>query len=249
MPNMKDLAEGIVKKELHVFYVLDTSGSMTGAPIAALNDAMRDTVNELAEISKNSADATLKLAVMEYNSGCNWVTKGDNGLEEMEDFVWTDLQANGMTYLGAAMTELNNKLSRNAMMKSATGNKVPVIIFMSDGYPNDNWEQPLNELKQNKWFNAAIKIAFALGDDVDAGVLTQLVGNPEAVIKTSNLTAFKKMIRVVSVAASLAASTSRTSHDVPNPIPFPIPDPDADDWDDIYTDDSPIDIDGLDDFS
>ena len=70
MADMRDLAEGVVKKELHVFYVLDTSGSMTGAPIAALNDAMRDTVNELAEISKTSADAAFKLAVMEYNSGC-----------------------------------------------------------------------------------------------------------------------------------------------------------------------------------
>ena len=265
MADMRDLAEGVVKKELHVFYVLDTSGSMTGAPIAALNDAMRDTVNELAEISKTSADAAFKLAVMEYNSNCRWVTMGDNGLEEMEDFVWSELQANGMTYLGAALTELNGQLSRNAMMKSTTGNKIPVIIFMSDGYPNDNWEQPLSDLKANKWYNAAIKIAFALGDDADAGVLAQVVGSPEAVIKTSNLSAFKSMIRIASVTASLAASTSRTTtagvtgSDVveqtlggnPNKDPNGtiVIDDDFEDVDiDIY-DDTPIDLDGLDDFS
>lgn len=211
MADMRDLAEGIVKKELHIFYVLDTSGSMTGAPIAALNDAMRDTVNELAEISKTSADAAFKLAVMEYNSACRWVTFGDNGLEDMEDFFWTDLEARGLTNLGEAMKELNNQLSRNAMMKSATGNKIPVIIFMSDGYPNDSWEQALNELKNNKWYNTAIKIAFALGDDADESVLAQVVGSTEAVIKTNDLAAFKSMIRIVSVTASLAASTSRTT--------------------------------------
>ena len=265
MADMRDLAEGVVKKELHVFYVLDTSGSMMGAPIAALNDAMRDTVNELAEISKTSADAAFKLAVMEYNSSSRWVTMGDNGLEEMEDFIWTDLQANGMTALGSALTELNNQLSRNAMMKSATGNKIPVIIFMSDGYPNDNWEQPLNELKNNKWFNAAIKIAFALGDDADAGVLAQVVGSSEAVIKTTNLAAFKSMIRIASVTASLAASTSRTTNaavtgaDVVGQVTGGngYQDPNGgvvidDGFDpgniDIY-DDTPIDLDGLDDFS
>lgn len=213
MPSMSDLKSGVVTKELHVFYVLDTSGSMNGAPIAALNDAMRETVRELADISQASSDAKLKLAVMEYNSNCRWVTQGDNGLESVEDFIWVDLQANGLTALGAALTELNRQLSRNAMMKSDTGNKVPVIIFMSDGLPNDNWEQPLAELKNNKWYKAAIKIAFALSDNADASVLAQVVNDPEAVIKTSELSAFKNMIRITSVTASLAASTSRTTRD------------------------------------
>ena len=41
--NINDM-DGVPKKELHIFYLLDTSGSMTGAPIGALNDSMRDTV-------------------------------------------------------------------------------------------------------------------------------------------------------------------------------------------------------------
>lgn len=214
MPNINDLESGVVKKELHVFYVLDTSGSMDGAPIASLNDAMRDTVSELADISKNSADAALKIAVMTYDSDSRWVTVGNNGVEDVEDFIWTPVQAGGLTYLGYALQELNVKLSRNEMMQSATGNKVPVIIFMSDGYPNDNiWEAELENLKKNKWYNAAIKIAFALGDDADTDVLAKVVGSSEAVIQTSNLEVFKTMIRVTSVTASLTASTSRTTND------------------------------------
>lgn len=210
MPNLKDV-KGIVKKELHIFYVLDTSGSMSGAPIAALNDAMKDTVAELTDISLNSADAALKIAVMAYDTNVRWVTLGDNGLEDVDDFVWTNLHASGMTYLGSALAELNKQLSRNEMMRAATGNKIPVIIFMSDGYPNDNWLAELEKLKGNKWYNAAIKIAFALGDQADCDVLAKVVGTPEAVIQTSDLDVFKAMIKIVSVTSSLAASTSTTS--------------------------------------
>lgn len=211
MPKIETLS-GVVKKELHVFYVLDTSGSMEGAPIAALNDAMCDTVNELAKISASSADAAFKIAVLEFNTNARWITKGENGVEDIEDYVWENLQETGMTYLGNALEELTTSLSRNSMMKSPTGNKVPVIIFMSDGYPNDKgWEQKLDKLKENRWYQQAIKIAFALGDDADTGVLAKVVGDAKAVIQTSNLEAFKGMIRIASVTASLAASTSKTS--------------------------------------
>lgn len=208
--------EGTTKKELHVFYVLDTSGSMLGAPIGALNDGMRSTVEELRK--KDGEKADLRIAVMQYNSQVQWVTKGNNGVENLQDFFWTDLQAGGLTYLGAAMEELNTSMSRNDKMKSDTGNKIPVVIFMSDGYPNDDWQKGLEKLAQNKWYRAAIKIAFALGDDADTDVLAKVVGvrkdgsivpNYEAVIKTNDLEIFSKMLQVVSVTSSLAASTSQ----------------------------------------
>lgn len=201
----------VVKKELHVFYVLDISGSMSGAPITALNDAMRDTIAELADISATSNEAALKIAVLTFDNNVVWVTQGENGLEDAEDFVWTDLTAGGLTYLGAALRELNKKLSRNEMMSASTGNKIPVIIFMSDGQPNDAWIEALDSLKENKWFKAAIKIAFALGDDADCDVLAKVVGGPEAVIKTNDLEVFKKLIKIVSVTSSLASSQSRLS--------------------------------------
>jgi uncharacterized protein YegL len=143
------------------------------------------------------------------------------------------------------------------MMKSHTGNKIPVIIFMSDGYPNDsNWEQELSTLNGNKWFQSAIKIAFALGDDADENILAKVVGSSEAVIKTSNLEKFKKAIRIVSATASLAASTSRTSSgdisgaDIVSQIDT---DGNNEDFDDIYAipdgDMGDIDFGSMDDFA
>lgn len=227
MPEAPKGLDGTVKKELHIFYVLDTSGSMDGNPIGTLNDAMRATVEELKKLVGEKAD--LFIAAMEYNSKARWITQGSNGLEKLQDFIWQDLKAAGMTSLGEALTELDASLSRKDKMKAQTGNKIPVIIFMSDGYPNDEWERPLENLVKNRWYQVAIKIAFALGKDADADVLAKVVGtikvdkdpekktetitltpNPEAVIRTNDLKQFADMIKVVSVSSTLAASTSRT---------------------------------------
>lgn len=73
--------------------------------------------------------------------------------------------------------------------------------------PTDNWEKALQKITDkengNKWFQYSTKIAFALGRDADAKTLSQIVGNKEAVIQTSDLETFKKMIKVVSASSVL----------------------------------------------
>ncbi len=211
MPSPSDLNQGIVRKELHIFYVLDTSGSMQGAPIAALNDAMRSTVKALNDKFQGNADATLKIAIMTYSNGAEWVTFGENHLESVEFFVWEDVKAVGMTYLGAALDLLREGLSRNTMMKSKTGNKTPVIIFMTDGCPTDNWRDALKKIQDNKWYQSAIKIGIALGQDADTGVLAEVIGGSEGVIQAQELDKFADMIRLVSVVSALRGSVSQVT--------------------------------------
>ena len=141
MPSTDRLTES-PRKELHVFYVLDTSGSMDGAKISALNHAMEECTEALKTLAKSNGDAKLKIAVMEFNSGCKWITS--NGPEDLEeDFEYEYLQAGGLTDIGAALRELNNKLSRHAFLNSMTGALMPVIIFMTDGYATDDYTRAL----------------------------------------------------------------------------------------------------------
>lgn len=208
MPGTNDL-ERTARRELTIFYVLDTSGSMEGAPISTLNKAMEETVEVLRDQAKSNADALLKIGVLEFNTGCRWVQPA--GPEELEDFFWEDLEAGGITDVGAALSELDEKLSRNAFLKSMTGAYLPIIIFMSDGYATDKYEKALDEIRRNKWFNRATKIGFAIGDNPDYKMICEVVGNSEAVIKTNNLETFAKLLKFASVTASMLASTSRTS--------------------------------------
>lgn len=208
MPTTERLT-GTPRKELHVFYILDTSGSMEGAKISALNHAMEECTEALKTLAKSNGDAKLKIAVMEFNSGCKWITS--NGPEDLEeDFEYEYLEAGGLTDVGAALKELNSKLSRHAFLNSMTGALMPVIIFMSDGYATDDYEKSLQEIRKNRWFARGTKIGFALGDDPDVKMISSVVGNSEAVIKTTDLDLFKRLMKFASVTASMLVSQSVT---------------------------------------
>lgn len=209
MPDINSLTES-PRKELHVFYVLDTSGSMEGAKISALNHAMEECTEALKMLAKTNGDAKLKIAVMEFNSGCRWITS--NGPEDLEeDFEYEYLEAGGLTDIGAALRELDSKLSRHAFLNSMTGALMPVIIFMTDGYATDDYAKALGELRENRWFARGTKIGFALGDDPDVQMLSSIVGNSEAVIKTTDLDLFKRLMKFVSVTTSMLNSRSTTT--------------------------------------
>jgi len=212
MPRINNLSES-PRKELHVFYVLDTSGSMEGAKISALNHAMEECTAALKTLARSNGDAKMKIAVMEFNSGCNWITS--NGPEDLEeDFEYEYLKAGGLTDIGAALKELNSKLSRHEFLNSMTGALMPVIIFMTDGYATDDYKKALQEIRKNRWFARGTKIGFAIGDDPDYKMLASVVGNSEAVIKTTDLELFKRLMRFVSVTASMLVSQSATTQAV-----------------------------------
>lgn len=207
MPRMTDLTEA-PRKELPVFYVLDTSGSMSGARISSLNHAMEECLIALQDLAKSNADAKLKISVLEFNSGCKWMTA--HGPEPAEDFEYEPLTAGGLTSLGAALKELNSKLSTKEYLGSMVGSLMPVIIFMTDGEPTDEYEAELAAIRQNRWFRYATKIGFAVGDGANEQVIASVVGNSEAVITTTDLALFRKLMKFVTVTASKLVSQSAT---------------------------------------
>jgi len=195
----------IPRKTMVLFFVVDTSGSMYGDKIGALNDAIRETVPDLKELSENNADAKIKIATLQFDTHIQWLTSEPI---DSENFVWNDLEAGGLTSLGAALYELKDKLSTKKFMKEAVGSFAPVIILLSDGAPTDDYKTALNEIKRNNWFKHAIKVAIAIGNDADKNVLAEVVGSPEAVIDVHGKEALKKLIRFVSVTSSQVNSKS-----------------------------------------
>jgi len=184
---------------------------MEGIRIATLNRAMRETLDVLKQKAESNADALVKIAVLEFNSNCRWLNP--DGPETMEDFIWEDLKTGGLTSMGAALKELNSKLSRKKFLKSMTGAYLPVMIFMTDGHATDDYQLALAEIKRNKWFDRGVKIGFAIGDNPDAQMITNIVGESEAVVTTNDLTQFARLLVTASVTASMLCSTSQTASD------------------------------------
>lgn len=195
----------IPRRTMVLFFVVDTSGSMYGDKIGALNDAIRETLPDLQDLSENNADAKIKIATLQFDSDVRW---RDSEPVDSENFVWNDLQASGLTSLGAALSELKGKLSTQKFMQEAVGSFAPVIILLSDGEPTDDYKTALEEIKKNNWFKHAIKVAIAIGNDADKNILAEVVGNAEAVIDVHNKETLKKLIRFVSVTSSQVNSRS-----------------------------------------
>lgn len=207
-----DETVSVPRRTMTLFFLIDTSGSMEGNKIGAVNDAVVNVLPILNDISETNPDAEIKVAALEFSSGVNWLYDEP---KSASDFKWQDVTASGLTSLGEACSELAAKLSRNGgFMQSASGSFAPAIILLSDGGPTDNYEAGLAKLQSNNWFKSAIKIAIAIGDDADKEVLKQFTGNSEAVITVHNIDALKQIIRVVAVTSSQIGSKSSTAGDV-----------------------------------
>lgn len=198
------------RKVMVLFFLIDTSGSMDGTKIGEVNSAIEEILPELADVSNSNPDAEVKLAILSFNSDIQWITP-ETGPVDPGLYVWRDLDAVGLTRMGAAFEELESKLHADKFMKSATSSYAPVIFLMSDGVPTETEEQflsGLNKLKDNKWFKAGIKVALGIGQDADLNVLEAFTGTREAVLQTNNVKHLKSMIQFVSVTSSQIASQS-----------------------------------------
>ena len=195
----------VPRRTMVLFFVIDTSGSMSGAKIGTVNSAIEEVVPAIKDISETNADAQIKIATLAFSTGARWI---DSAPVSAENFRWNFLDANGVTDLGEACMQLNEKLSRSAFMSDATGSFAPAIFLMSDGEPTDNYKHGLDRLKQNNWFKKAIKVAVAIGEDANTRVLADFTGNSEAVITVHTPEALKKWIQFVSVRASEIGSKS-----------------------------------------
>jgi len=198
-------AVSIPRRTMVLFFLVDTSGSMSGDKIGAVNEAIREVLPEINDISSENADAQIKIAVLDFSSGAHWIY--DKPVEA-DQFVWNNLEVGGLTDMGVAFKMLNEKLSRTEFMSDITGSYAPAIFMMSDGAPTDDYKKELEELRKNKWFKVGIKVAVAIGDDANTDILKEFTGNEECVVKVRTPESLRKMIRFASVTASQIGSKS-----------------------------------------
>jgi len=172
-----DIQCSYASRILPIFFVIDTSACMASEKIAILNMEMEEAIDSIKKLSMEYADVQIKIAILEFSSSTRWIT---NGLIEIEQF--NGYNSDGLADFGAACKTLNDKLSRTAFMQD-TRSFEPIIILMSQGIPSDDWKNPLIELRNNKWFAEAIKIAVAIGENANVDLLSEFTGSKDAVIK------------------------------------------------------------------
>ena len=192
------------KKSMVLFFLVDTSGSMAGTKMESLNKVMADILPDLIGVGEAGTD--VKIAVMSFASGFEWITEEPVQIEQYQ--TWTNLEADGVTDLGEAFEELSAKLSRHSFLKAPSLSYAPVIFLMTDGYPTDNYRKGLDSLKKNRWFQYGLKIALAIGSNVDTDVLKEFTDDEELVLRAFGSDMLKKLVREIAVTSSKIGSSS-----------------------------------------
>lgn len=153
-----------------VYLLLDTSGSMMGAPIQAVQQGVHMIHNEL--LNNPHAIETVYLSVITFSSAAQQVIQ----LCSVEAFQPPALKAEGATALGAAITLLEQAFDREliANTEGRKGDYRPLIFLLTDGAPTDEWRTPVNKMKQRKTSRMGAFVAVGCGPNVNMTVLKEI---------------------------------------------------------------------------
>ena len=222
-------------RPLHFIWICDCSGSMSvDGKIQALNNAIRQTLPLMQEAAEDNPNATVFVRVLKFSNGAQWLISQPT---PVEDFQWQDLNADGVTDMGKALSMVAEQLQIPPMTDRALP---PVLVMISDGQPTDDFGGGLRQLMEKPWGKKAVRVAVAIGQDADYEVLQKFIGNPELKpLKANNPDQLINRIKWVSTAVlksvSSPASQSKDSGLGGNvPIPTPVVDGTDIDSDDVW---------------
>lgn len=217
----------IAKRPLHFIWIADCSGSMFPDKIQSLNDAIREAIPEIASVAEENPRAEILMRAIAFSNSAYWHIATPTKIEE---FKWIDLQAHNLTAMGAAMRLTAEALAVENMPERGLP---PVLVLISDGQPNDDFDGGLAVLDSEPWGKKAVRCAIAIGQDADELILQQFIKNIEIpVLQANNPGDLKNFIKWVSttVVGTVSKGSSKPQADGSDKytIPTPVPHSDID---------------------
>lgn len=149
------------KANKRLIMMVDTSGSMAGTRISSLNKA----ICRIRDQIKEKYQDAVAVDILSYNTFPSWVSQSDLPLE-----------ASGTTNYGAALRHLKS------YGKCIPEDSHCAVVFTTDGYPTDHYEDELHILQDEKWFSTAVKFAVSIGDSTNLSDVCEIVDSPNSVI-------------------------------------------------------------------
>lgn len=193
-----------------VALVLDTSGSMDGAPIQALNAGAQLFIEEVQghDLARWSVD----LAVYTAGGQAQCLQKFI-GIEQISGIA--PMYANGQTPLGAAVGMALNDLE--ARKKAYRDNGVPYyqpwLVIISDGTPTDSWQDTAQRARQLAEKRKLVSLPVGV-DGADLRILGQFSDKPAVALQGLKFVEFFRWL-----SASMARVSASTSSDASVALP------------------------------
>ena len=204
-------------RRLPVYLLVDTSGSMHGEAIEAVRNGLQVMLSALMQ--DPYALETAYLSVIAFDSSARQLTP----LTELTSFQLPNLQANGMTAMGEALSLLADCIQREVVKGSAEqkGDWKPVVFLLTDGATTDDLDRGINAIRQVK---TGTFVACAAGPGAGTSTLKRIT---ETVVSldTADSSTLKSFFKWVSASISVSSQKIESGKEVSGLDELPPPPP------------------------
>ena len=196
-------------KPLPVVLLLDVSSSMGGESIKKLNIAVKEMISDFASAEKNEVE--ILVSIITFGAKVLLHTPYTSA----KDIEWQDLTVSGSTPMGTAFSMAKAMIEDKETTPSRAYR--PTIVLVSDGEPNDSWQQPLRALVNDGRSNKCDRMAMAIGGAASNTVLNEFIsGTENKVFTAQDASQIQEFFKFVTMSV-----TTRTNSQNANVVPKP----------------------------
>lgn len=210
-------------RPLPVIILADNSGSMSeNGSLDSLKHALRDMIESFKNSSSSALEADIYVSVISFGNQKADIVLAPKSANEIANSgelakVLDSMVADGDTPLGLALNKLISMLEDKSIYPSRAYR--PFIVLASDGYPNDDWEGPLNQLLNNDRCKKATRLSLAIGPAADRDMLKRFINNEDLPVFSANSAVeIKYFFKCVTMSAIRSSQSAKPGEIAPNDI-------------------------------
>ena len=198
-------------RPLPVFLLLDRSSSMGGEKISTLNSAVNEMIQSFKTAGQGEVD--IHLGVISFGDGG---ATYDLPLQSVSEISSVNLTASGGTPMGAALRMAKDLIEDKEVIPSK-GYR-PAVVLVSDGAPNDDWQQPMEAFVSGGRTAKCERMAMAIGTSQDDPVLNKfLTGTENKVFLASEAGKIRDFFKFVTMSVSVRSRSQNPNAVLPPP--------------------------------
>lgn len=206
------------ERALPIFILADTSGSMEGEKIQALNRAIQEMIVSLRNV--NDIRGIFKVSIITFGGKSVTVQQYPT---DVNDIYFEELEASGSTPMGKAISVVTELIEDRKIIKSK--DYLPTVVLISDGYPTDypgkdgatiddylEWE-PIKTMQEGERSKKCMRVALSVDSSTDLNMLSAFLNNGSKPMAANDAADITKAFQWITM-SSISRMTSSNPNDI-----------------------------------